>query len=191
MTTVTSDSHPGANRFRPAIGRAVPAFVLRLVIAAIMVSLCVVIIGWQMLLAVALLLAFVALVFPRAPAAWALAAVLAIVALGGFGAAPGWKFYVVLAGAHALHVFGVTLTWLPGSGRVQLRVLGVMLRRFLVIQVPVQLLSLLVLTLLSGRSVVATFTSPVFGVVAGAGFLLLVVFVVVPALIRQPGREAE
>lgn len=180
-----------AVRFRPAVGYSVPASVVRLVVAVVCVGLSFAIIGWQLWLAVALLLTLVALVFPKAPAAWALAAMLAIFALGRYGGAPGWQFFVVLAGAHALHVFGMTLGWLPISGPVQLRVLGRMLRTFVIIQVPAQLVSLVVLTLLAGRSVAAALTSPVFGLLAALSFVLLVIVVVVPTVRGRLDREGS
>ncbi|MDQ1528860.1 MAG: hypothetical protein QOK08_1660 [Actinomycetota bacterium] len=168
--------------FRPIVGRTIRVSVIRLVMAAVMVALCFTIIGWQPLVVAALFLSVATLVFPKTPAAWALAALLAVFALGAFGAAPEWKFFVVLAGAQALHLFGMTLSWLPVGGPIQLRVVGRLLRPYLIIQVPAQLVSFAVLTVLSGRSVVATLTSPIFGLVAAIGFVLLVVFVIVPTL---------
>ena len=190
MTTANQGvvTRPGRSRFRPVVGRSVPAGVVRLFFAVLCVVLSFAIIGWQLPLAAALVLALAALVFPKAPAAWALAILLAIFALGGFGAAPDWKFFVMLAGAHALHVMGMTLSWLPVGGPVQLRVLGRMLRTFLIIQLPAQLVSFIVLTLLSGGSVVAALTSPVFGLLAAVGFVLLVLALVVP-LVR--GRTQD
>ena len=167
-------------KFRPEVGPSVPAGVVRLVVAILCVGLSFAIVGWQLPLAIALFLSLATLVFPRTPAAWLLAAVLAIFALGGYATAPSWKFFVVLAGAHLLHLSGMTLGWLPISGPVQLRVLGRMLGRFLIIQVPVQLISFVVLTLLAGKSVAGALTSPAFGLLAGLGFALLVIAVVVP-----------
>jgi hypothetical protein len=76
----------------------------------------------------------------------------------------------------------MTLSWLPVGGPIQLRVVGRLVRPYLIIQVPAQLVSFAVLTVLSGGSVVATLTSPVFGLVAAIGLVLLVLFVIVPTL---------
>jgi hypothetical protein len=181
-------SHPVTPRFRPEIGRTVPASIVRLVIAVILVGLSLAVIGWQLPFALALLLSLGTLVFPRSPAAWLLAGLLAISALGAFGVAPGWKFFVVLAGAHAIHLFGMMLGWLPVGGPVQLRVLGRMLRVFLVIQIPAQAVALIVLTLLAGKPVISALVSPQFGLIAGIGFVLLVV-VSVRSAVR--GRSGE
>lgn len=161
-------------RFRPQIGRAVPASIVRLVIAIVVLGLSFGIVGLQPLLAVALLLSIATLVFPRAPAAWALAVLLALLSLGPVGVQPGWKFFVALAGVHLLHLIGMTLTWLPSGGPVQLRVIGRLLRGFLIIQVPAQLVAFLVLSLVAGASGVAAVTSPFFGLLAALGLALLV-----------------
>jgi hypothetical protein len=160
--------------FRPSIGRAVPVSVVRLVIAVVVLGLSFGIVGLQPLLALALLLSIATLVFPRAPGAWALAALLALLSLGPVGVAPGWRFFVALAGVHLLHLIGMTLTWLPVSGPVQLRVIGRLMRGFLLIQVPAQLVAYLVLNLVAGASGVAALTSPLFGLVAALGLALLV-----------------
>jgi hypothetical protein len=158
---------------RPRIGHAVPASVVRAVMALVVLGLSFGVVGWQPLLALALLLSIATLVFPRAPAAWILAALLAILSLGPIGVAPGWKFFVALAGVHLLHLIGMTLSWLPGSGPVQLRVIGRLLRGFVLIQVPAQLVAYLVLNLLAGAGA-AAFTSPLFGLVAAVGLATLV-----------------
>jgi hypothetical protein len=74
---------------------------------------------------------------------------------------------------HLLHLIGMTLSWLPGSGPVQLRVIGRLLRGFVLIQVPAQLVAYLVLNLLAGAGA-AAFTSPLFGLVAAVGLATLV-----------------
>ena len=174
-------------RLRPAIGRSVPVTLVRLGMAVVLLALCFGIIGFTLYLAFGLLLAVMTLAFPKTPAAWVLAILLAVLTLGSYHSAPTVQFFVVLAGAHALHQFGMVLAWLPVSGRVQLGVLGRILRSYLIIQIPAQLISLVVLTLLSGTSVVATLTSPLFGIVAGIGLLLLVALVLVPIL--RPGAD--
>ena len=167
-------------RFRPVIPHSVPALVIRLIVAAVILGLSFAIIGWQPLLALAFLLGLATLVFPRAPAAWALGALLAFESLGPLGSGPSWKFFAALAGAHLLHVIGVTLPWLPFEGPVQLRIFARTLRIFLIIQIPAQLISYLVLTVLAGRSAVAALTSPAFGLVTAIGFVLLIGVIVAP-----------
>jgi hypothetical protein len=169
-------------RFRPAIGRSIPVSMVRLGIAVVLLALCFGVIGINLYLPFGLLLAVMTLAFPKTPAAWALAILLAVLTLGAYHATPTWQFFVMLAGAHALHQFGMMLAWLPLGGRIQLGILGRMLRSYLIIQIPAQLISLVILTLLAGTSVAATLTSPLFGVIAGIGLLLLVALVLVPIL---------
>jgi hypothetical protein len=180
-------SNSATPRFRPVVRHTVPASIVRLIIAVVVVGLSFAVIGWQLPLALALLLSLGTLVFPKTPAAWLLAGLLAASALGGFGEAPGWKFFVVLAGAHALHLIGMTLGWLPVGGQVQLRILGRMLRTFLIIQVPAQAVALIVLTLVAGKSVASALTSPQLGLIAGVGFVLLVVVSVLSIARERPG----
>ena len=177
---VRSGTEEAPKQFRPVIGLSLPASMVRLTIGVVCVALSFGIIGLQWPVIVAMFLTLATLVFPRSPAAWALAALLAIASLGTLGAAPDWRFFVALAGAHLLHVFGMTLGWLPIGGPVQLRVLGKSLRTFVIIQIPAQLVSFIVLALLAGRSVAAALTSPAFGILAAVGFVVLVVVALVP-----------
>jgi hypothetical protein len=183
----TTERRAAIHRFHPEIGRRVSVWLVRAGIAVLLVALCVSAIGETPYLIVALLLVGVALAFPRTPAAWVLAILLAVLTLGPVDAGPSWRSFVVLAGAHALHQFGMLLAWLPVRGHIQLRILGRMLRSYLLIQIPAQLISVVVLNLLSGTS--ATFRSPVFGIVASLGLLLLVTLVLVP--MRFPRRTHQ
>lgn len=176
-----------ATLFRPEIGRVLPASIIRLIVAVILVALSVGIIGFQLLLALAALLILAALVFPRTPAAWILAGLLGLCSLGAIGAEPTWKFFAALAAAHFLHVIGMTLFWLPLGGPVQLRVLGRILRRYLIIQIPAQLVGYAVLTALAGKPVVAELTSPAFGIAAAVGFVVMIVLIITPA-VRGRGK---
>lgn len=190
MTTVDryAQARENAKRFRPKLGRSIQPSLVRLVIGVAMVLLCFAIIGVQWALVLGLFLAMATLVFPRSPAVWALGALLAILSLGPIGTPPTWKFFVALAAVHLLHAVGMTLSWLPVGGAIELRVLGRILRPFVIIQIPAQLVSFVVLTLLAGRSVAQTLTSPFFGLVAGGAFVLLVVVVLVPVVGAKRGQ---
>ena len=178
MTSV--DARALKQRSRPAIGAAVSVTLVRVVMGVLMLALSYAVIGFTFYLPVAILLTFAAIAFPKTPAAWGLAILIAVLGLASFHATPYWQFFVALAGVHALHQFGMTLAWLPPSGRIQLPIIGRMLRSYLIIQIPAQLVSFAVLTLLSGASVVQTLTAPIFGVVAAVCLLLLVLLIVLP-----------
>ena len=175
------------SEFRPVVRRTVSSSAILLVVAAISLVLSYAIIGPQILLALAVLLTIATIAFRRSPGAWALAALLVFTSLGPIGSAPGWKFFVAMAAAHFLHVVGMTFTWLPGGGRVELRVLGRPLRMFLVIQIPAQLLSFLILTMLAGGTGVTALASPVFGLLAAVGFIAVAALIVIPVL-RERGQ---
>jgi len=175
-----------APQFRPKVAGTIPAWIVRLIAALVFVAVCFAIIGPQLLLGLALLLAVAAIGFPRAPAAWALAALLAFVSLGPMGAEPTWKFFLALAAALFLHQVGMMLPWLPTGGRIQLRVFGRMLRTFLIIQIPAQLISFLILSLLAGGA--SQLASPIFGLVAAVGFVAVVALIVVP-LVRERSNQ--
>jgi hypothetical protein len=175
-----------APQFRPVVGDTVRAWIVRLVVAAMIIVLSYAVIGASLALGVALLLCVATVAFPRAPAAWLLAALLAFVSLGPIGSEPTWRFFVALAAAHLLHLIGVTLPWLPTGGRVELRVIGRMLRIFVIIQIPAQLLAFLILTLLARGG--GNLVSPLFGLVAALGFVAVVALIVVP-LVRERSDE--
>lgn len=170
------------SRFQPAVGATIPVTIVRIVVGVVLVGLCLTILRSPLQLVVGLVLAAASLAFPKIPAIWALAALLAVSALGAFHTVPDWRFFVVLAAGHALHLFGVMLVWLPITGRVQRRVITRMVRSYLVVQLPTQVGAFVLLTALSGRSVTAALTSPFFGLLAALALVGLVVVVLVPIL---------
>ena len=101
--------------------------------------------GW---LAVGILLSVAAAWSPRLLLAWVLILYLAAGRLAHH-ASLSWQFLVVLAGVQLLQVLGMLAIELPWRSWVQPQVLVAPLRRFLVIQVPTQLLAILALLLLA------------------------------------------
>lgn len=184
MTAVAARAQK--RRSRPVVGGTIPVSVVRLGMAVLMLALSYAVIGFTLYLPVAILLVVAAIAFPKTPAAWGLAILVALLALAAYNEAPYWQFFVALAGVHALHQFGMTLVWLPANGRIQVPILLRMLRSYLIIQIPAQLVSYAVLSLLSGASVGQLLITPAFGVVAAACLLLLVIVVVLPILRRTP-----
>jgi hypothetical protein len=168
------------SRFQPSEGVTVSVTTVRIVVGLVLAGLCFGILRTPLQLAIGLALAAASLAFPKIPAAWGLAILLAVAVLGSFHSAPDWRFFVVLAGAHVLHLFGLMLIWLPINGRIQLRLLGLMLRSYLIVQLPTQLVAFVLLSVLSGNSVTAALTSPLFGLLAALALVCLVVVVLVP-----------
>ncbi len=169
-------------RSRPVVRGTVPVGVVRLGMAVLMLALSYAVIGFTLYLPVAILLVVATIAFPKTPAAWGLALFVAVLALASYHEAPYWQFFVALAGVHALHQFGMTLAWLPANGRIQAPILLRMLRSYLIIQIPAQLVSYAVLSLLGGASAGQLLVTPAFGVVAAVCLVLLVIVVVLPIL---------
>jgi hypothetical protein len=170
------------SRFEPSAGATVSVTTVRIVVGVVLAGLCFSVLRTPLQLAIGLVLAAASLAFPKIPAAWGLAFLLAVSALGSFHVAPDWRFFVVLAGAHALHLFGLMLIWLPAGGRIQRRLLVRMLRSYLIVQLPTQLVAFVLLSVLSGNSVTAALTSPFFGLLAALALVCLVVVVLVPVV---------
>ena len=159
-----------------AIGVLVPAVAVRavFVIAGLLLSL--VDYGFTGWSAVGTVLGVAAAWFPRQMLAWVLILYLAAGRLAHH-ASLSWQFLVVLAGIHLLEVLGMLALELPPRSWVQLRLFAGPMRRFLVIQVPTQLLAILALLLLApSRNGHRPLTIAEFGVVGAlalAGLALL------------------
>jgi hypothetical protein len=177
-----AEARAQTRRFRPDIGPTLSTWAIRLFMGVVMIALCLTVIGITPLLTIGLFFTAVALAFPKLPGAWALALVIAILSVAPVGQPVTWKFFVALAGAHALHVFGMTQNWLPVSGRVQLAVVLRGLRKYLVVQVIAQLIAAVIIYSLGSADVRAELTSPVFGIVAAVALVVLVIAVLVPVI---------
>ncbi|MEV8215580.1 hypothetical protein [Leifsonia sp. NPDC077715] len=130
--------------------------------------------------AIGALLVGVAVWRPRWLTAWVLIGVLVLSSL----VEPGTltvRMLALIAGAHALHLLGSWMLVVPAAARLQPAVLLPSLRRFVLLQVPVQVVAVAVL-LPAGRISV-----PAFAIVSGLAALALV-GMLVPALLRRPNR---
>lgn len=175
----------------PRIGARVPGFVPRALIAVLGAVLCVVCQLSGFWLAVGLVLTGLAVVVPRRLAAWALLLFLGASRLPHDPSSLDWRFFVLLAGLHLLHVLAALTLETPSRSWVQLDVFRRPLLRFLAIQVPVQLVAVLVLVVLGpdpngGRDV----TLPGVGV-AGAAALLIVTLLLAVPLLRERARRRD
>ena len=172
----------------PDIGVSLPVSLVRTGMGTTMVALGLAEFGFSTLLIVAIVGAAAVLAFPRAPFAWMFVLLLAVPLLGAPLVGISWQLAVAIAGTHALHEFGMMLAWLPERGRVQRAVLARMLRSWLIIQIPVQVVAVGVVLLITGTPLTAALTSPVFGVIAGLCLLGLVIVVLLPVLRGSPAR---
>ena len=168
-------------RTAPDLGtRTVPGWSLRALFAAVGLTLVLAGVPSGPWTAIAALLVAVAVWRPRWLTAWVLIGVLMLSSL----VEPGTltvRMLARLAGAHAWHVIAAWMLFVPAAARLQPAVLLPSLRRFVLLQVPVQLVAVVVL-LSEGRLSV-----PVFAAVSGLAVLALV-GMLVPALLRRPNR---
>ena len=91
------------------------------------------------------------------------------------------RMLALIAGVHLLHLVASWMLVVPGAARLQPAVLLPSLRRYVLLQVPVQLVAAAVL-LGAGRV-----SLPAFAVVSGLALVALV-GMLVPALLRRPAR---
>jgi hypothetical protein len=101
--------------------------------------------GW---LEVGIVFAVAAVLFPQYLLGWGLILYLAIGELA-HRAELSWRFLVLLAGLHLLHVLAMWVLELPWRSKVQIAMFVPGLLRYLAIQVPVQVLAVLALLLLA------------------------------------------
>ncbi|WP_313541390.1 hypothetical protein [Leifsonia aquatica] len=136
-----------AVRSASGLPTTVPGWALRVAFAIVAVALALTAApsGPWPLLCVAL--AAVSVAVPRWRSAWVLIAVLAFSALLEPSAGVSIRVLALIAGAHALHVLAAWMLAVPARARLQPVVLLPGLRRFVLIQVPVQAAAVLILSL--------------------------------------------
>jgi hypothetical protein len=88
---------------------------------------------------------------------------------------------LAVAAIHATHELGAMLVWLPARGRIQLVVLARVLRRYLLVELPVQAI-VVVTCVFAIPTAGAQLASPLFGLAGAIALLVLVVLIVVPRL---------
>ena len=165
----------------PDIGvRTVPGWSLRALFAAVALPLLLIGVPEGPWTVIAALLVGVAVWRPRWLTAWVLIGVLMLSSLAEPGA-PTPRFLALIAGVHALHLLAAWMLAVPSVARLQPAVLLPSLRRFVLVQVPVQLVAVAIL-LPTGRAAV-----PALAIVSGLALAALV-GMLVPPLLRRPRR---
>jgi hypothetical protein len=160
----------------PAPDARLPAVTVRLALAIVGTLLSLIVYGNSAWLAVGIIFSLQAAWAPEYLLGWA---VIVFLALGELNrrAALSWQLLVLIAGVHLLHVLATFTLGLPWRSWIQPRAFTQPLRRFVTIQIPVQLLAVATLLLLAPNArgqrplTVAEFT--VIGAAALAGLTLL------------------
>lgn len=160
--------------------RTVPGWSVRALFAVVALPLLLVGVPEGPWTVIAALLVAVAVWRPRWLTAWVLLGVLVLSSL----AEPGLltvRLLALIAGVHALHVLGAWMLAVPPVARLQPAVLLPSLRRFALVQLPVQVLAVAIL-LPEGRVSI-----PALAIASGLA-LVGVVAMFVPPLLRRPPR---
>lgn len=168
----------------PRVGITVPGWSFSAAFCVVSAASCFALVsnvGW---LIAGLVATALALLFPRAMLTWFIILFLGASLFWQQPDASNWRFYLLLACVHLLHVLGTLRSWVPRTARVQLVVLDALARRFLIIQLPVQVASVVVLMLWSGANAGHAVSAPAVGVVAGAALAALTVILMVPMFRR-------
>lgn len=164
--------------------RTVPAWSVRALFAAIALVLVLVGVPEGPWTGIAALLVGVSVWRPRWLTAWVLIGVLLLSSLVEPGTLTP-RVLGLIAGAHALQLLAGWMLALPAAARLQPAVLLPSLRRFAIVQVPVQLVAVLLLVVRGGSG--AASSVPLLAAVSGVALAALV-GLLLPALLRRAPR---
>ena len=164
----------------PALGvRTVPGWAVRVLFVVVALALALVGVPERPWTAIAAVLAGVSVAFPRWMTAWVLIGVLAFSSLL-VGGGPSPRLLALIAGLHALHLLAAWMLVVPAAAPLQPAVLLPGLRRFALVQLPVQAAAAGLL--LMDRSS----TMPPLAMVSGVAMVALVGVLLAPLLRRPP-----
>lgn len=174
----SGDGAPGRT---PVVSvRTVPGWAVRILFAVVALTVLFTGVPAAPWTAIGTLLVGVAVWRPRSMTAWVVGGALMLSSL----VEPGTltvRLLVLVAGVHALHVIGSWMLAVPAAARLQPGVLLSSLRRYVLIQVPVQAAAAILL-LAGARGPI-----PVLPVVSGLAIVALAVLLL-PSLLRRPPR---
>jgi hypothetical protein len=169
----------------PELGARLPGWVPRAAFGLVALLVCADRFGFGFWFFAGAVLTVVAVALPRFLAAWGL-----VLLLGASQAfrAPGawdWHFFALLAALHLLHVIAAQTLVLPVRGWIQLAVFRRPLLRWVLIQLPVQLVALVAFLLLAPDRISAL---PAIGIAGAAALVVAAALLVVP-LLRERARS--
>jgi hypothetical protein len=162
----------------PAADARLPGVTVRILLALVASLLTLDVFGTSGWVAMGVLFSLLAAVAPEYLLSWG---VILFLGLGQLNRSAGitWQLLVLLAGVHLLHILGTLALAVPWRSWLAPRIFRAPLRRFLSIQIPVQLLAVMALLLLAPNShghrplAAAAFAIVGAGALAGLGLLLL------------------
>ncbi|WP_348787873.1 hypothetical protein [Leifsonia sp. NPDC080035] len=162
----------------PELGRTVPAWSLRVAFGLVAIPIAVTTPPSGPWPAIAVALTALAVAVPRWRVAWVLIAVLAFSTLLEPGSVTP-RLLAVIAAVHVLHVLASWTLVVPPLARLQPAVLLPSLRRLIAIQVPVQLLAVVLL------SIARPPLAPWLAIVSGVAIAALVAVLSAVLLVRR------
>ena len=168
---------PAPDESAPDLGRTIPAWSLRVAFGLVAVPLAVTTAPSGPWPAIAVALTAVAVAVPRYRVAWVLIAVLAFSTLLEPGRLTP-RLLAVIAAVHVLHVLASWILAVPALARLQPAVLLPSLRRLIAVQVPVQAVAVVLL------SIARPPLAPWLAIVSGAAIAGLVVLLAALLLTR-------
>lgn len=174
-----SEPAPAPDESAPDLGRTIPAWSLRVAFGLVAVPLAVTTAPSAPWPAIAVALTAVAVAVPRYRVAWVLIAVLAFSTLLEPGRLTP-RLLAVIAAVHVLHVLASWILAVPALARLQPAVLLPSLRRLIAVQVPVQGVAVVLL------SIARPPLAPWLAIVSGAAIAGLVVLLAA-LLLTRPG----
>lgn len=168
----------------PAADARIPALAVRIVLVLVGALLSLLVYGASGWLVLGILLALLAAWQPEYLLAWGLIVFLALGQLS-HRATLSWQLLALLAGVQLLHLLASLTLMLPWRAWVQPAVLTPPLLRFIAIQIPVQLVAVVVLLLLAPNGHGhRPLTVPAFTVIGAAALAALAVLL----LRRRPAQ---
>jgi hypothetical protein len=179
-------------RQAPHLGARVPGWVLRGILATVGVGLCLSQLplgagGFWVWIGIAI--TGVAVVFPTTPAAWLLMLMVGISVLPRFPSPADPRIYLLIAGIHLLHLIASYTRVVPVRGWIQLRTFAAPLRRYVLVQLPVQGAAIVALAVFAPKIGEHPIAIPALGILAGAALIGLAIVLVVPLILPTTGAK--
>jgi len=172
-------------RARPHVGARVPGWVPRVLVGVIGLWLCMSQFPLGFWFWVGIVVVAVAAVFPATPAAWALMLLAGASMLLRTPSPADARIYILIATIHLLQLVAAYARVVPVRSWMQLRAFAAPLRRFIIVQVPAQIIAALALFAFSPRAGNPHPAAiPILGVVAAVALVVLTLVLIVP-LIRE------
>jgi hypothetical protein len=187
-----SDSNRVRVRQAPSIGARVPGWTLRSILAIVGIGLCLSQLplgagGFWLWIGVTI--TGVAVVFPMTPAAWLLMLMVGMSVLPRVPSPADPRIYLLIAGIHFLHLVASYTRVVPARGWIQLRAFAAPLRRYVLMQLPVQGAAVVALAVFAPKIGKHPIAIPALGILAGAALIGLALVLIATLILPAAGAK--